>query len=108
MVLMGKPLQGFTRFGIALISEFAVAIDGMETAPAQLVADRGLTGARNTFYQIVSDTHFGSCQKGSSTLVCPTAAQRLFRGQVLTSAYLKSGNPMTGVTRHARAASVQD
>ena len=57
MVLVGKPMHGFARLWIALISQLSVTIDGMATAPPQFVADGRLAGAGNAFDQIVSDAH---------------------------------------------------
>ena len=57
MVLVGKPIHGFARFWIALISQLSIAIYGMATALPQFVADCRLAGARNAFDQIVFDAH---------------------------------------------------
>lgn len=39
MVLVSKPIHGFPRLWIALISQLSVTIDGVATAPPQFVAD---------------------------------------------------------------------
>lgn len=57
MVLVGKPIHGFARFWISLISQLSVAIYGMATALSQFVTDCRLAGARNAFDQIVFSAH---------------------------------------------------
>jgi len=39
MVLVGKPIHGFPRLWIALISQLGVTIDGMVAPPAKFLAD---------------------------------------------------------------------
>ena len=48
MMFVGEAIQGLAGFWIALISQFAIAMDGVVAAPSQLVAHR-FAAARNAF-----------------------------------------------------------
>ena len=49
-----QPLAGLR---IAPVGQFAIALDGVQTAPLQLIADRGLPGARPALDEIVANAH---------------------------------------------------
>ncbi len=49
VMLVGETIQGLTGFGIALVGQVHVAMDGVVAAPSQLVSDRGFAGAGNAF-----------------------------------------------------------
>ena len=55
---MCRAIQRFARLRIALISQFAVTVDGVVTALLQFRGDSGLACPGNAFDQIVPDTHF--------------------------------------------------
>jgi len=63
VMLVRKAIERFTGFRIALIRQYAVAMNGVVAAPPQLVADRRLAGAGNPFDQIVPDAHFRSLRR---------------------------------------------
>jgi len=49
VVLVGQAVRRFTGFRIALVSQFAVTMNGLVSAPLQFIADRSLAGARKAF-----------------------------------------------------------
>jgi len=55
VVLMCEAIRRFTSFRIALISQFAVTMNGMVATPLQFIADRRFAGAGNAFNQIISN-----------------------------------------------------
>jgi len=57
VVLVRAALNRITSFGIALISQFSVTIDGMVAASLQFLTDCSLASARNAINQIVPDAH---------------------------------------------------
>jgi len=57
VVFVCEAIRRFTSFRIALISQFAVTMNGMVAAPLQFIADRSFAGAGNAFNQIISNAH---------------------------------------------------
>jgi len=57
VVLVFATLRRLTRFRIALVSQLAVAVDGVVAAPLKLIAYGGLTGTGKALDQIVPSAH---------------------------------------------------
>ena len=65
------PLRGIqrrARLGIALVSQFAVAMDDMIAAPLQFGGDGGLAGPRDALDQVVPDAHSASLRRTTGSL----------------------------------------
>lgn len=58
VVLMCEAIRRFTSYRITLISQFAVAMNGMVAAPLQFIADRSFAGAGKALNQIISLAHY--------------------------------------------------
>jgi len=57
VVLVSAALRRFTSFRIALVSQLAVAMNGVVAAPLQFIANGSLAGARTAFDQIIPPAH---------------------------------------------------
>ena len=89
-----KVIGRFTGFRIALVSQFAVTVNGLVAAPLQFIADRSLAGARKALDQIVSDAH---CWRIPTDL--GTASLRLTGAPGRTPAPSSNAAFWTGISR---------
>jgi hypothetical protein len=68
VVLVCQAIRRFTGFRIALVSQFAVTMNGTVAAPLQFIADRSFAGARKAFNQIISNAHSLEDSRGGMSL----------------------------------------
>jgi hypothetical protein len=57
VVLVSGALRRFTCFRITLVSQLAVAMNGVVAAPLQFIANGSLAGAGKAFDQIIPPAH---------------------------------------------------
>jgi hypothetical protein len=57
VVLVSETIPRFTGFGIAPVSQLAIAMNGVVAAPLQFVANGGLAGAGKALDQVIPPAH---------------------------------------------------
>jgi hypothetical protein len=70
VVLVSEAIPRFTGFGIAPVSQLAVAMNGVVAAPLQFIANGSLAGAGKAFDQIILPAHVlenthHECERGA-------------------------------------------